>query len=337
MTNVNKTVVSKKRLKKIAILVGFAFAFILAEVALRINYQLKNRRLSENMTYVDNVSFSQTWTKPNLNLPFWNTTKYHIRTNNLGYRMREDIELKKDPSKYRIVCVGGSTTFGTGLDNKDTFEYILEDKLKKVKENIQIVNAGFLGHSSPHLVNDFQLRVRPLEPDMLLIYCGNNDLAQFYAPNYDPLYSKTDLTIATPPAIAKYSAVAMFFWQRYDTYTRSLRAEVSSPARDTARPVIEGFKRNLETIIIVSKAKKCKVVLCTFTCSPKRSLSYYDLTNNVLRELSKKYDCQLIDMARLFPQKLEHFQAHDLMHFSPQGERVRTDILYEHLVKLLVK
>jgi len=101
--------------------------------------------------------------------------RYEVAINSRGFRSRE-VELPKPPGKFRIVCIGGSTTV-EGSTNEDTYPARLERALNEHfgTDAFEVVNAGVSGMRAAD-----ELRKLPeylaLEPDLLLEYNGVNDL-----------------------------------------------------------------------------------------------------------------------------------------------------------------
>jgi hypothetical protein len=73
--------------------------------------------------------------------------------NSRGFRGPE-IHDKKIGTK-RIVCLGGSTTYGTGLNYSDTYPAILQEKLdKKFGKGIyEVINGGQPGLNLPQIIS----------------------------------------------------------------------------------------------------------------------------------------------------------------------------------------
>lgn len=99
------------------------------------------------------------------------------RHNDLGLR-GEEIQVKKPDGIFRIVCIGGSTTYSSGVkDYKKSYPYLLEKELHaKGHENVQVINAGMLAYTSWESLINFQTRLLDLSPDLLVIYNGVNDV-----------------------------------------------------------------------------------------------------------------------------------------------------------------
>ena len=106
-----------------------------------------------------------------------NYTKGKNRHNRLGYR-GEEIAMPKPQGRFRIVCLGGSTTYTTEIDDyKLSYPYLLE---KYLKENgvadIDVVNAGVGAWSSWESLINLQFRVLDLDPDLVVVYHSINDI-----------------------------------------------------------------------------------------------------------------------------------------------------------------
>lgn len=103
-----------------------------------------------------------------------NFVGWTVWTNNVGFR-DEDVAIPKPQGIYRIVCIGGSTTF-EGPRNDLTYPNLLEQLLRKrfSTENIEVINCGVFGLDSKHELQRFPDYLA-LEPDLLIHYNFAND------------------------------------------------------------------------------------------------------------------------------------------------------------------
>jgi len=107
--------------------------------------------------------------KPNLNKSF-------VHTNSHGLTGPE-IDYKKPSGTYRILYLGDSTPLGIGLaDWRGSFVWqiarILETQLNR---KVDMVNASTAGYSSLQGLKYFLTEGLRYNPDLVLIYLGNND------------------------------------------------------------------------------------------------------------------------------------------------------------------
>jgi len=96
--------------------------------------------------------------------------------NSHGLRGSEFNEQKQNID-FRIFALGGSTTFGTGSNDDETWPGYLQRIINKEipDQKIEVINAGLSGATSKseyHLVRD---RITNFEPDLIIMYDGWND------------------------------------------------------------------------------------------------------------------------------------------------------------------
>lgn len=114
--------------------------------------------------------------------------KYSKKVNDHGYRSGGKKNLK---NKFTIMCVGGSTTFGTGVhDSLDSYPALPEKILNEKGFDVNVINAGVPYHTSLDVLMRFITKGFYSKPYMLLIHTGGNDTGPLNSPsNYLPDYS----------------------------------------------------------------------------------------------------------------------------------------------------
>jgi hypothetical protein len=97
------------------------------------------------------------------------------RLNSMGFRGAE-VARAKPPGTFRIVGVGDSFTFGTGVRAEDTFLAVLERELNKNNsDRFEVINLGVPGYDTDNEVNMILARGVPLAPDLVIICFFLND------------------------------------------------------------------------------------------------------------------------------------------------------------------
>ena len=132
----------------------------------------------------------------------WENTPDYIspdgvkETNNLGYRNKNDFEFTKDSNVFRILALGGSTTWGYLLDNPDDtwpaqLEKMLNDVLSENSDidRIEVINGGLNYGTSAELLLHYLFRDRNLDPDIVILHTGGNDAKLLLFNDYNPDYS----------------------------------------------------------------------------------------------------------------------------------------------------
>lgn len=98
-----------------------------------------------------------------------------VSINSDGFRGAEVIEKKEN--EYRIVCLGESTTFGAGVEQYETYSYLLETELNKISDSVfySVLSCGFSAYSSFQLLKYLELKAIDFKPDMVILYSEVND------------------------------------------------------------------------------------------------------------------------------------------------------------------
>ncbi|MFP5240389.1 MAG: SGNH/GDSL hydrolase family protein [Acidobacteriota bacterium] len=103
-----------------------------------------------------------------------------FRHNTQGF-VGPECEIRKPLNTLRIICLGGSTTFGAGVET-DRYSYpaILQQMFERTAspggKRIETVNAGVFGYNSLHTYLQITTRLQLFDPDMYIIMDGLNDL-----------------------------------------------------------------------------------------------------------------------------------------------------------------
>ncbi len=100
---------------------------------------------------------------------------YHLETNSKGLRYDETEEHKNEDT-YRILVIGDSNVFGWGLNQSDTFPYILKQELASHHEkDYQVLNMGVPGAG----IENHYLILRNIgldyNPDLVIVSTGDRD------------------------------------------------------------------------------------------------------------------------------------------------------------------
>lgn len=99
-----------------------------------------------------------------------------VSTNEHGFRGTHQTSLTKDPRVLRIIGLGDSVMWGTGVAQEDSFLGLLENLLRRDTRAAEVINAGVVGYATYQeflLLRDQLLR---FEPDVLLLNFCVNDL-----------------------------------------------------------------------------------------------------------------------------------------------------------------
>lgn len=209
--------------------------------------------------------------------------------NALGYRGPE-VQIPKPAGVFRIAVSGGSTSYGDGLQESDTWARQLESILRHDYgyEQVEVVNLAAVGYSTWNTLVNFSLRGLELDPDLLIVYDSINDTFIRLRPpecytalsptrglnsggwredlhlSRSALYRYLALRLGRMPNPSDLNAWVIPLDEFYPCEGHSLPPEEAY----AANPPIY-FERNLRSLVGVARAHDVKVVLSTWAFYPE--------------------------------------------------------------------
>ncbi len=281
--------------------------------------------------------------------------------NSLGYR-NDEFPLEKPDGVYRIVALGGSSTYDVSIkDNSETFTAQLEKLLNEEYgyTNVQVINAGVPGYNSWEILVNLEFRVLDLDPDLVIIYEGTNDV---HARLVQPAAYRGDDSgrrqAWQPPHVALWERSAMLrILSRAMNFTRQVSVDdfVSAPTYvswpfesrliendlDPAEILKKNppiyFRRNLENMIAIAKEHDVQILFSTWAHSPYlndyASQGYYQQAfrenNEVVKEVAMSHDIPLFHFASVMPQEAIYWA--DGRHINEAGALVKARLFAEFI------
>jgi len=262
---------------------------------------------------------------------------------------------EKSKETFRILALGGSTTFNRDLDKKDRYPGVLQDLVQKSNPelNIEVFNAGMDWYTTKHSLINYITNLREWQPDLVIVMHAINDLYRsfsdpdFTIKPYDRLWSHfygPSINGAKPPQFARYLlgrlSNAWFSELRYRERNLPLQRYVS----------LNDFRRHLGYLIHHLKRDNVQVVLMTEPflfkdnmsaeelsllwfgkafCKEKTGLFSYeypspsslrvamDAFNAAIKELARQENVMLIDLEPKIAKNVENFL--DDVHYTAKG------------------
>ncbi len=105
-----------------------------------------------------------------------------IHHNTDGFRGQEISRVK---TRYRVACIGGSTTYCIGVSEDQTWEFYLDQLLQP---DCEVLNFGIPGHSSVEHKKLLPQILTRYSPDLVVFQMGLNDLRSMNLADPGPDY-----------------------------------------------------------------------------------------------------------------------------------------------------
>jgi lysophospholipase L1-like esterase len=262
----------------------------------------------------------------------------------------------KPPGTYRIFFVGASTTENITIPDEQTFPFLVEHQLNERLEGtrVQAVNAGIAGNTVADTLSLIAHRVLALEPDLVVVLHGINDMRAGCSQRFDPAHYADRLSPPQPRLshlLARYSALyrsVLAARKRMRSGTREERYR----ARAAKLPLSEGvdparglsyFLRYLGMIDALCREAQVPLVIMTQPSLYRPDLDEAELAtlwmgyvnhgelhlstatlqagmqryNDAIRAFCAQRKLRTIDLEAALPKNLEHL--FDDCHYTAKG------------------
>lgn len=232
---------------------------------------------------------------------------------------------EKGPRTYRIFVLGSSAAWGMPSASFN-FGRMLEAMLRERYPDVrfEVCNTTIMGINS-HIVRWTAEDCAEHEPDLFLVYLGNNEVIGLYGPRTDPR-NPTAGSTSTRRLVEAWRTTRLR--QLVDNLKPAPKDPGIPPDIDAFRahwvavddpdraPVWDNYRANLEAICATAKRAGARTLLSTVSvnlrdCAPFASLHRSDLTDEELETWQGHYDAGAAHEAQgAFPPALaEYAQA----------------------------
>jgi lysophospholipase L1-like esterase len=240
----------------------FVTVLVTFELAGQVGYRLvKGRFLFEdppNVIFKEHPYLSGVAKK---NHRYVNAKGLAITTDSNGFRITR--KGAYDKAGKNVVCLGGSTTFGTFVTDEDSWPYQLQEKLGP---GYNVYNMGIPGYSTLEAMIQLITFVPELKPQFIIVYEGWNDIRNYHVAPHSPDYYWHGMSQKTNLEFGNRNYWTIFFipkmiqniwtWFRPQVYELK-NAEVFS----TNDPYVDSlYVRNMRTIKLLCEHLNAKMV-----------------------------------------------------------------------------
>ncbi len=177
-----------------------------------------------------------------------------------GYRITPDYQTNK-----KILTIGGSTTYGTSVNDEDTWPYLLDEMLG---EHYDVLNLAVPGHSTVQHVIMSAMSANDFNPYMIIYHVGLNDLRNSHVDSVDnsfdhfhspTMFGAMGLCYREKwPKIALIRLMVMFFQEinLYQTclfHSADYKGEINEQIDNR---VVNVFRQNLHQLTMLNHSQE---------------------------------------------------------------------------------
>jgi lysophospholipase L1-like esterase len=279
----------------------------------------------------------------------------NLHINSLGFR-GEEIARTKPARTIRIACLGASTTFCAEVSSdRATWPARLQARLQQLHPEIrfEVINAGVPAYTAEESLKNLRQRVLPLNPDLVVYYEANNEIAR----DTEALAVRQGWSPGgTSSLVAGLSKVSLVFDLAYKNL--AIRTPHDGNAARTLnqipRDLPNHFVGLLDAMASDLAARDVPFLLSTFVVKYRRSQDrptqianadvafYYmpwmsidglqdamDVYNQAIVDYAARQHLPIVDDREAIPADADHF--HDCMHLTDAGADAMADRVFRYL------
>lgn len=170
----------KRFLKRLLLLfITISVFFIFAELTLRFIGYEGNEELQINLLQTGGMKSDNpilVWElKPGITIKAGSRLDYSVNSDGL-----RDYERDVSEDSYKIVVLGDSLTYGSGVNLEEIYAKILEKKLNELNEKkYEVFNLGVSGYGTAQEVESLRVKGLKYDPDLIILGYTLNDPMEF--------------------------------------------------------------------------------------------------------------------------------------------------------------
>jgi lysophospholipase L1-like esterase len=289
-------------------------------------------------------------------------TRPLLHHNALGFRGPE-IRPVKAPGTMRLFCLGDSSTYGFSISRDEAtwparLQLYLNANTKP--ERFEVINAGAPGYSSFECLSMLEYRGLDLQPDIVVVYLGFNDLRASTWPkvagdnsHFRKSWGVPERPLVSALELSETFLLARWFFTDYRSRAVELARYVIVPedgdqlTHGLQPPKEQGFanfRRNLQTIVAVAREHHARVLLLTqaygeATIDAQRApiigaamARFCRIVREVSRDHPADVGIALLDARRLLPTMSGIFT--DGVHMNDDGADFLARLITARLIEL---
>ncbi|MDG2131562.1 MAG: GDSL-type esterase/lipase family protein [Fuerstiella sp.] len=277
-----------------------------------------------------------------------------ITINQDGVRGLENYADNRPEEVFRTICLGDSFTMGYGVDDRDTFPQMLDDRGGDL---LQVVNMGQGGYSVGQCYLWLKRLSFSLQPDAIVcVFIVEDfnrlgvDVAQngYATPRFTELGGT--LRVENIPVPPRLNPGALLLQQgevsnvlsKHSSLIRTIGRIIPSSSISSEDVLATGV------VIIRELTQFCREqgIPITLVLTPTEpelfyapSIANYQSVSSVLAEFTARYEIPFLDVRPMFkgasPETEHLFLDEAFHHYSPKGNRIVADALIDWLPRVI--
>ncbi len=337
------------------VVAGVAVAFAIVELSLRLFAPIPH---SMELDYVTDGHLGARLRPDRV---YRNSAGGTVTVNNLGYRGSRAISYEKPPGVFRIVVLGGSSTFSFDTSDDGIWTALLEDKLRRAfGPHVEVVHAAIPGQSAFEAKIHYLYRIQGMSPDVVAVCAIWNGMKYFRAVESGGPLRKGVRSAHRLERFLKHFELAWRLRHFHNTYVKPRWREnvygesLTAPASVVPRGgrAHRWERRNYEDLAVLLRKDGALPVFVSEPGLASRDnyrdpkiravvhaemvglgfsqiVEQWEAVTSLIRDVAAEHDAVFIDAYGALPHTLDVFTDH--VHLTDRGNALMAEVVYAHL------
>lgn len=256
----------------------------------------------------------------------------------------------KAENTIRVIAVGDSITFGVSNPDEYTYPWLMNEafaKMPNIPVNVEVINAGQQGSSSDDCVYWIKEKVLSLQPDLLIVMVGWNDIIK-------GLYEGRPKTNTVLQYLTLKSVLVLTVREKVSAVKGNIdKAYWEEVYYRPPEKVFQRYEKNLFEIAAIAKTNKINIFLMKFPYGEistqddkefSRTVQQYKnqemkedykRIHDIMDKVGSDMSIKVLDVARFFSQSGEQNKLFfdDGIHLSNYGNKILAQLVIDFIIE----
>ena len=248
-----------------------------------------------------------------------------------------DFDKEEQKNEFKIICLGGSTTYCTDIEkNEDTWPFLLNNSLKE--KNVRVFNFGVAHFTTLNAIIRLISWINTIKPNLVILMLAKNDLnlltnmskkQKFFLPDFQNIMMSFGqaITPTLPRLLYKIPLFKLYGLKKlahisYGGFNVLYRSSPNSKELEKRinSTFLDEMRYRTNTIFNICKSSNCNVLYIPEICSTNgihRKILYESFYEKVISDIKTHKNVKLFDPRGSIPENNKYFQ--DVVHFTKDG------------------
>jgi len=253
-----------------------------------------------------------------------------VATNARGLR-DDPLAVPKPTGLVRVLCVGDSCTYGTGVRREDSIPGVLDARLG---DDVDVVNAGVPGYTAFQATRYLEERGLRLEPDVVVFTLGFNDARSWDGLSDAEHAKRLEARTSGLSALASRSRAVRIVRQYLKRVDGTMATSATRAERSTKRVPVDEYVALLARAGELARGSGARILYVLWPVASTVGSGRRSAHQQALVAFCERTGAELVDPTPALAADPEGIFLFDDVHMTPKGYRIVAERIAARLERL---